>query len=216
MARRKWRGRKTTESIEEYLESLSRLIEKKEPLTTTSIAKELNVSPASVSEMLKKLSDGGYIKYEPYKEIALTKKGKAVGKKTLRKHRVLHRFLETMGISGRKLHDEACKLEHYVSDELEGIIKERMEPPKHGKGVLSLIDLKRGEEGRIFALEGGRSVARRLEDMGLTPGTEIEVRRSAPFSGPIEICVRDSCLVIGRGMAKKIFVIVGDSGSPAC
>ena len=145
--------------------------------------------------------------------IALTRKGENAGKKTLRKHRVLERFLENMGLSRNRIHGEACKLEHYVSDELEGIIKDRMEPPKHGKGVLSLIDLKKGEEGRIFALEGGRRVAKRLEDMGLTPGTGIEVRRSAPFSGPIEICVRDSCLVIGRGMAKKIFVLVGDSGS---
>ena len=212
MARMTKRGKKRSESIEEYLESLSRLTEKKEKPTTTSLARELNVSPASVSEMLKKLSNEGYIRYSPYKEIALTKKGKAVGKKTLRKHRVLSRFLENMGLSRNRIHGEACKLEHYVSDELEGIIKERMEPPRHGKGVLSLIDLKRGEEGRIFAVEGGRSVARRLEDMGLTPGTGIEVKRSAPFSGPIEICVRDSCLVIGRGMAKKIFVLVGKGG----
>jgi DtxR family Mn-dependent transcriptional regulator len=213
MKMRRKHGKKASESIEEYLESLSRLIERKEKPTTTSIARELNVSPASVSEMLKKLSNEGYIRYSPYKEIALTRKGENVGKKTLRKHRVLERFLENMGLSRNRIHGEACKLEHYVSDELEGIIKDRMEPPKHGRGVLSLIDLKKGEQGRIFALEGGRSVARRLEDMGLTPGTGIEVRRSAPFSGPIEICVRDSCLVIGRGMAKKIFVLVGDPGS---
>ena len=200
-------GKKATESIEEYLETLSRLAEKGEKLTTSNISKQLGISPASVSEMLKRLSLKGYIEHKPYREIALTRKGKSVGKKTLRKHRVLERFLEGMGLSRNKIHKEACKLEHYVSDELEGIIKDRMEPPKHGKGVLSLIDLKEGEEGRIFALEGGRSVARRLEDMGLTPGTVIEVKRSAPFSGPIEICVRDSCLVIGRGMAKKIFVL---------
>ena len=133
-----------------------------------------------------------------------------MGRKTLRKHRLLERFLLGLGFSKRKIHNEACKLEHYVSDELEGIIKEKMQPPKEGKGVLSLIDLRRGDSGRIFSIEGGRSSVRRLEDMGLTPGTKITIKRSAPFSGPVEICVRDSCLAIGRGMAIKIFVLVGD------
>jgi DtxR family transcriptional regulator, Mn-dependent transcriptional regulator len=205
-----WKGasRKTTESVEEYMETLLRLTERKENLTTSSISRELKVSPASVSEMLKRLSREGYVTHAPYKEIALTKKGKAIGRKTLRKHRVLERFLEGMGLSKKRVHNEACRLEHYVSDELEGIIKERMEPPMHGKGVLSLIDLKKDDKGRIFSVEGGKAVCTRLEDMGLTPGAEIRIKRSAPFSGPIEICVRDSCLVVGRGMAKKIFVLV--------
>ena len=207
----KRKGRKdTTESIEEYLETISRLVEKKKILTTTNISKELRVSPASVSEMLKRLSREGYIIHEPYRQISLTSKGKNVGIKTLRKHRVIEKFLLGLGLSERKIHKEACKLEHYVSDELEGIIKEKMEPPKNGRGVLSLIDIKKGESCRIFSIEGGRSSVRRLEDMGLTPGTSIKVKRSAPFSGPVEIFVRDSCLVIGRGMASRIFVLVGE------
>ena len=210
MSDKKKGNKDTTESIEEYLETLSRLIERKQDLTTTKISKELGVSPASVSEMLKRLSKEGYIIHKPYRQISLTKKGKNVGRKTLRKHRVLEKFLLGLGFSKRKIHNEACKLEHYVSDELEGIIKEKLEPPKERKGVLSLIDMKKGESCRVFSIEGGRSSVRRLEDMGLTPGTKITVKRSAPFSGPVEICVRDSCLVIGRGMASRIFVLVGE------
>jgi DtxR family Mn-dependent transcriptional regulator len=210
MADKKRDKKDTTESIEEYLETISRLLEKKQDLTTTTISNELGVSPASVSEMLRRLSKEGYIIHKPYRQISLTKKGKNVGNKTLRKHRVLEKFLLGLGFSKRKIHKEACKLEHYVSDELEGIIKEKMEPPNRGKGVLSLIDLNKGESCRIFSIEGGRSSVRRLEDMGLTPGTNIKVKRSAPFSGPVEICVRDSCLVIGRGMASRIFVLVGE------
>jgi DtxR family Mn-dependent transcriptional regulator len=210
MSENKKAKKDTTESIEEYLETISRLVERKQDLTTTNISHELGVSPASVSEMLKRLAKGGYIIHKPYRQISLTKKGKLVGRKTLRKHRVLERFLLGIGFSKRKIHNEACKLEHYLSDELEGIIKERLERPKRGKGVLSLIDLKKGESCRIFSIEGGRSSVRRLEDMGLTPGTKITVKRSAPFSGPVEISVRDSCLVIGRGMAIKIFVLVGE------
>ncbi|MBN2330570.1 MAG: metal-dependent transcriptional regulator [Candidatus Aenigmarchaeota archaeon] len=200
----------TTESVEEYLETLSRLKEKKKDLTTTNISKDLGISPSSVSEMLRRLSREGYILHKPYRQITLTRKGERVGGKTLRKHRVLERFLLGMGFSRSKIHKEACKLEHYVSDELEGIMKHKLEPPKEGKGVLSLIDIRNGESCSILSIEGGRSSVRRLEDMGLTPGTRITVKKSAPFSGPVEICVRDSCLVIGRGMASRIFVLVGD------
>ncbi len=210
MADKKKASKDTTESIEEYLETISRLIEKNEILSTTNISKKLGVSPSSVSEMLKRLSREGYIIHKPYKQISLTNKGKNIGNKTLRKHRVLEKFLLGLGLSETKIHREACKLEHYISDELEGIIKQKMEPPKNGKGVLSLIDMKKGESCRIFSMEGGKSSVRRLEDMGLTPGTIIKVKRSAPFSGPVEIRVRDSCLVIGRGMASRIFVLVGE------
>ena len=73
------------------------------------------------------------------------------------------------------------------------------------EGVL-LKDLQEDEEGKIVSIEGGRGVVQRLNDMGLTPGTEIKVIKSGSFHGPIEICVRQSYLVIGRGIAAKILV----------
>jgi ferrous iron transport protein A len=77
-----------------------------------------------------------------------------------------------------------------------------------GKGLLSLIDLKRLQKAEIVDIGGGIRVTKRLHDMGLTPGARIWVRRSAPLSGPVEVCIRDSCLVIGRGVASKVFVKV--------
>jgi len=199
---------KPTESVEEYLEAISRLLEKDEKLSTTNIASKLGVSAASVSGMLKKLEKDGYVRHMPYKGVVLTDKGRSLGRKILGRHRLLERFLESMGMHRHNIHGEACKLEHYVSDELEDIIKKRLEPPKDGKGVLSLIDLKSGDEGKIFSIEGGAKAVKRLEDMGLTPGTTVKILRSAPFSGPVEISVRDTSLVIGRGMAGRIFVSV--------
>jgi ferrous iron transport protein A len=70
---------------------------------------------------------------------------------------------------------------------------------------LFLIDLKEGEKAIIISIRGGIGVAQRLTDMGLTPGTEITVIKSA-FFGPIEISVRGSTLAIGRGIASKILV----------
>jgi Fe2+ transport system protein FeoA len=87
---------------------------------------------------------------------------------------------------------------------------------------LRLSDLGDGESGVIISIEirrgGGRGdtgragrgwgFRKRLEDMGLTPGTKITVVKSAPFNGPLEVYVRDSRLAIGRGMAERIFVEV--------
>jgi DtxR family Mn-dependent transcriptional regulator len=205
-----WRhtGPHSTESVEEYLEALSRLQEKGEKLSTTNIAEKLDVSPASVSEMLKKLDREGYIRYKPYKHIEMTPKGKRAGGKVLGRHRLLERFLRHMGMHRHMVHDEACRLEHHVSDEFEDIIKRSMGPAKR-KGMLSLVEMRSGEHGELVDIEGGARSAKRLEEMGLTPGVSITVTRSAPFSGPVEISVRDSCLVIGRGMASKVFVRVG-------
>jgi Fe2+ transport system protein FeoA len=87
---------------------------------------------------------------------------------------------------------------------------------------LRLSDLRNGEAGVITLIGVGRRrgkgegrrigrgwrFKKRLEDMGLTPGTEVTVVKSAPFNGPLEISVRDSRLAIGRGMAQRIFVEV--------
>ncbi len=198
----------STESVEEYLEALCRLVEKGEKLSTTSIAEKLGVSPSSASEMLRKMENKGYVKYAPYKCIELTSAGKRLGSKILTRHRLLERFLEGMGMRKQGIHDEACRLEHYVSDELEAIIKKKIDHPRR-KGIISLVEMRNGEKGEIVSMDTGACAEKRLEGLGLTPGTAVKIMRSAPFSGPVEIYVRDSRLVIGQGMAAKVFVKVG-------
>jgi DtxR family Mn-dependent transcriptional regulator len=198
-----------SENVEEYLEAIYRLIERKEKLTTTNIAKELGVSPPSVSEMLRKLDKKGYLRYEPYKEVVLRRKGRHLGRTVLRKHRLLERFLDTLGLSKKKIHEEACKLEHSVSKDLEKVIEKKIEKPAYKKGVLSLHDLKPGQTGEIVSIDTGFHAKRRLEDMGLTPGTRIRVLRVASFGGPVEILVRGSRLALGKGMARRILIKVG-------
>jgi len=71
---------------------------------------------------------------------------------------------------------------------------------------LFLINLKPDEDAKIISILGGQMVNKRLSDLGLTPGTKIKVLIKAPFFGPIEIEVRGSKLVLGRGLASKILV----------
>ena len=69
-----------------------------------------------------------------------------------------------------------------------------------------LSSLKVGEKATIKSFTGGSSAKQRLIDMGLTVGTEVDITKCAPFSGPVCLCVRDSCLAIGHGLASKIIV----------
>lgn len=205
-----------SESIEEYLEAIYRLVERKENVTTTNISRSLNVAPASVTEMLQRLEKEGYLKHEPYGDITLTKKGRSIGEKIVKRHRILEKFLEMLGLQRNIIHKEACKLEHAVSDEVESAIDRDIGfPNKSPTGMLiprdvikkPLIDLKKGEIGAVVSINGDKSVVQRLVDMGLTSGSEIRMLKSLP-SGPVEISTRGSRLVLGRSIATKIFVEV--------
>jgi DtxR family Mn-dependent transcriptional regulator len=81
---------------------------------------------------------------------------------------------------------------------------------KRKREIVNIASLKPGQKARISFIRGGRGVVQRLCDLGLTNGTLISVVRSAPFNGPVEICVRGCKLVIGKGIAMKIFVELVD------
>ncbi|MFX0092235.1 MAG: ferrous iron transport protein A [Candidatus Hodarchaeota archaeon] len=72
--------------------------------------------------------------------------------------------------------------------------------------IITLIHLQPDEKAIIIGINGGRMVNQRLNDLGLTIGTELAIKGGAPFGGPIQILIRGSILVIGRGIAAKILV----------
>ncbi|ERM92592.1 MAG: Protein, probably involved in Fe2+ transport [Caldanaerobacter subterraneus] len=72
--------------------------------------------------------------------------------------------------------------------------------------VINLLELRENEEGEIVFIDAGRMAAQRLSDMGLVPGTRVKLVRRGPLRGPVELEVRNSHLVIGYGLASKIYV----------
>jgi DtxR family Mn-dependent transcriptional regulator len=117
-------------STQEYLEALFSLTPNNKSASTSDISKRLNISPASVTEMLKKLSDSGYVNYSPYKGVTLTPKGYEIAEKMARKHRLLERFLHDMlHIGNDKVHNEACAMEHALSDETERALCQTLNAP---------------------------------------------------------------------------------------
>lgn len=230
----------SSDSVEEYLEAIYYFNEKGELAKNTELAKRLKVAPPSVTQMIKKLADKGLIDYKPYKGSVLTGRGMAHAQKVVRKHRLLERFLyDFLGLKKEKIHEEACRMEHSLSDEaaaalcdalnrpLTGPTEEKNIPPcpldvedcddcaaVREEGGLKLLtqlsNLKPGEEGVIAFIRAGSRACQRLLDMGLTKGTRVRVLNSAPFHGPIEVEVRGSALALGRGLAGHVFVEIQD------
>ena len=111
---------KISENIEEYLEVLYRNGSNGEQVSTTTLSNELGIAPGSVTQMLKKLENLGYISYTPYKGATLTDEGMKIAQKITRKHRILEKFLkDILKIKEENIHDQACEMEHTLSDEAE-------------------------------------------------------------------------------------------------
>jgi DtxR family Mn-dependent transcriptional regulator len=107
-------------STQDYLKAVYNLARNGYLVSNTEISQKLDVAPASVTEMLKKLAQDGYIKYSPYHGSTLTEKGLQEAQKVTRKHRLLEKFLfDVLHIGKDKVHTQACQMEHSLSDEAE-------------------------------------------------------------------------------------------------
>ena len=105
------------EQVEEYLESIYDLAGRRGTARTTECAARLGLSPASVTEVFRRLARDGLVAYEPYRGVSLTADGLAVARQLKRKHRLVEVFLErVLGIPPAQVHAESCRLEHAVSE----------------------------------------------------------------------------------------------------
>lgn len=180
-----------SEQFEEYLEALGRLEERGERISTSSLAKERQVSAPSVTEMLGRLSEQGLISYHPRGDIALTEEGRTHARSVMRRHRLWERFLhDILGFSWDRVHGEACKLEHATSPaverELARAVGDNPTCP-HGHAIpstageaspvagVSLTELAPSQPALIVSVrEEDPALLRSLDRIGLRPGVEIE------------------------------------------
>lgn len=119
-----------TPTVKDYLKTIFYLQKGSEAVSTSSIAERLQIKDASVTAMIKKLAENKYINYESHKGVNLTDPGKTIAIKIIRKHRILEIFLnEKLKVSPDKVHGEADKLEHFVSEDvmtkIEDLVGER-------------------------------------------------------------------------------------------
>jgi len=115
---------------EDYLERISELLDEKGYARVTDIAERLNVKPASVTMMLKKLEASGYVIREHYRGFSLTTKGLTVGNKIKKRHVILSEFLTLLGLSKKTIELDIEGLEHSVSNETLDALEEHVEQIK--------------------------------------------------------------------------------------
>jgi DtxR family transcriptional regulator, Mn-dependent transcriptional regulator len=121
-----------SESIQDYLKSVYKLQAEHGRVTIGALANDLGVSPASASAMVKKLAALDLLSHEPYRGAQLTAAGESVALEVIRHHRLLELYLaETLGLHVDAVHDEADRLEHVISEELEARIDRALGFPTH-------------------------------------------------------------------------------------
>lgn len=211
------------ERIEEYLETILYLIKKNNaPAKTKQIADELNVSPPSVTEMVQKLSNEGFVKYKPYYGVEFTEKGALEAARIKRKHQVLEKFLvDVLDVDTKVAHSEACELEHSVSD----MVLERIctyighpnlcpdgNPIDEGECCVTskekhilLSEMKEGERGIVNMMTLPSDTKERLTSLGLIVGEEVTIKRKQK-QGSISILTLGTEIALGNDIASKIYV----------
>ncbi len=211
------------ESTEEYLEAVYRLEREGPGVSTSGLASELGVAPASVSGMLKKLAADGYLEQVARGEVKLTKKGLEVGVRVVRRHRLAECFLtQILGMPWDEVQQEACMLEHAISENVEGRLINVLGDPKecpHGLPIppkdlsdpgRSGVPLAQMEIGSDAVVQGVTQevpeMLRYLGDVGLRPGAAVRVHAKAPLGGPMTVEVEKQRHAISLELARMVLV----------
>jgi DtxR family Mn-dependent transcriptional regulator len=212
-----------TRSVEDYLKAIWSLSPEGQPASTNDIAHRLELSAASVSGMIKRLSEQGLLEHAPYKGVQLTSEGRRAALRMVRRHRIIEAYLVGfLGYSWDRVHEEAERLEHAVSEDLVERMSRALGHPAadpHGDPIPTadlaieevvwtpLPEVPAGElvELRRVASEEPDRL-RYLGTMGLQPGATIMVLARQPFHGPITLDVDGRECLIGHELAQPIFV----------
>lgn len=208
---------------ENYLKIIYHLSVISNPVQTNAIAERIQTKAASVTDMLKKLSEKELVDYVKYQGVTLTEKGKLAAISIVRKHRLWEVFLvEKLNFKWDEVHEVAEELEHIKSTLLVERLDEFLEFPKvdpHGDPIpdqygnfadlsfVKLSKLKIGEKGTITGVsEHSSPFLRHLEKLGLTLGKKIEVSEIIDFDGSVELLIDQQKLNISREVAKHILI----------
>lgn len=247
-----------TATLEDYLETILRLIDQKGVACGQDIAGSLSVHKSTVTAALRSLSEKNLVDYVPYQAATLTPQGRKLAQRVARRHAILRRFLsQVLSVEDDAAEANACRIEHAIDgqvlDRLLGFVEfvqgcpragakwirgfsyfcdhgfgndrcERCmelcleefrnrprEPKQQGdsKAMITLDQLKPGQEGKIVRVGSGGRVGRRMADMGVVRGTAVEVIKVAPLGDPIEVKIKGYNLSLRKEEAAAITVEPG-------
>ncbi len=233
---------KTEESlsatVEEYLETIYNMSAEDEVVIGARLAEKFHVSAPTVTEMLKRLVRDGYIEMDAKRQVTLTEEGSRAAEAVLRRHRLTERFLvDMLGMQWHQVHEEACRLEHFISGAVEDRVIASLNYPTtcpHGnpipgsvknartylkdQGAVRLSTLTIDDKATILLIsevvEDEEALILYLHDKGLTPGTQLIVLAKEDDAKSIhfeeenfKLLVEGREVCISKEVANKIWVI---------
>jgi len=192
-----------SQAVEDYLKTIYMLHEG-EAVTTTEIARRLNVSSASVTNMVKRLAVLGLVEHQAYRGVTLTDAGQKIALEIIRHHRLLETYLrEFMGYDWERMHDEAEKLEHHISEEFEDRLDEMLGFPTHdphgdpipsrdgempASETVPLTTFSSGDAVLIQRLpDSDPAFLTHLESLGLLPNVQVTLVDNVIESGSVVV-----------------------------
>src|ERR671914_1579454 len=200
--------------VEDYLEEIKRLEEDGERITATVLARILEVSLPSASEMLKRLASEGYLQRAKGGAILLTPEGRRLAHTMLRRHRLIECLLvDKLGMAWFEVHGEAHKIEHAISARVEEAMAKALDYPDycpHGHPICPvdlrqlrrLTELEAGEAGIVAQIsELTEDVLPYLDQIGVRPGAEVKIKDVAPLEGPITIETAEGATSLSHDVA---------------
>ncbi|HEV2654964.1 MAG TPA: metal-dependent transcriptional regulator [Ktedonobacteraceae bacterium] len=222
-------------TVEEYLETIYNMSMEDEVVIGARLAAKFGVAPPTVTEMLKRLMRDGYVEMDNKRHVTLTEAGIEAAEAVLRRHRLTERFLvDMLGMQWHQVHEEACRLEHFISGAVEARVISSLNNPTtcpHGNPIPGSVPnarnyLKDHNAVRLSTVPVGTSVTifcisevvedeegliLYLHEKGLTPGTRVTVlaQESKDASQPsenVKLRVEDRELSISKAAAPKIWV----------
>jgi len=217
-----------SQSTQDYLKNIYELTEQGASASTNDLASRLGVAPASVTGMVQKLASATppLVDYRKHQGATLTKEGQRAALEIIRHHRLLETWLvQTLGYSWDEVHEEACRLEHVISEDFETRMAAALGHPTrdpHGELIpgadlqmpdddsTPLSSLRPPQDATIIRVNAiDPALLRHLDELGLIPGAGLTISAHSPFDGNISIKVDDREFVVGPAISNNIFVEIG-------
>ena len=195
-------------SVEDYLKAVYSLNERGGSASTNDLARALDIQPASVSGMIRRLAEDGLLEHEPYRGVRLTAEGSRQALKILRRHRIIESFLvHRLGYAWDDVHDEAERMEHAASDTLIDRMADALGNPStdpHGAPIPTRAgEIDPTPHHTLDEVAAGvRVVVRSVSDenpkrlryfkaVGVVPGAKVLVQAGGAAHNPLKVLIGD-------------------------
>lgn len=210
-----------TPAVEECLESIYKLQARGVRVIGARLAEDLGVTPPTITELLRRLCRQGLAEMGPERQVELTEEGLIQAESLIRRHRLSERLLtDILGMPWAQAHDEACRLEHVISPEVEEKLAAALSYPTtcpHGNPIpgssgpdrrlVRLAALEAGASGYLRCIEAeDEEFLEYLQGLGLVPGARVDLVSRAPFGGPLQLKVDGTAGYIGPEAADRLLL----------